>query len=518
MPNQSHLQVKARLFAMQRLAVVFVCLVILALTAMECWQVWSGYRQALEEAETSTSNLARSVAQHAEDSIKEIDTLTTGMQERLEWDGLGNIQSERLRTLFKKQVADIPQLHGLFVYDKEGKWLVTDKDVVPEGANNSDREYFIYHKNHIDPNLRIGPVVRSRSTDELILPVSRRISNRDGSFAGVLLATLQISYFVKFYSGFKVDDKGAIVLAMTNGTILARRPFNESVIGTSLSKSEIFTQYLPHSPSGTVMITAVVDGVRRMYSYQQLSRYPLVIEAGLSRDAILASWRTDAERSAAVVAFIVACMLVLGVTLLRQIRQTVQTEGELRSMQIALEELALQDSLTGLANRRRLDAVLPVEISRAKRNNSPLGIVMTDIDHFKRYNDLYGHPAGDACLQAVAQEIKSSIKRASDLAVRYGGEEMTILLPGTDEVGCYQVAKRVLNAIRALNIPHKGSELGTVTISAGVYTYLPQRGDLSSAHLIKAADEALYLAKKSGRNTVQGAAVDHNRTLYPAQD
>ncbi|WP_434141180.1 sensor domain-containing diguanylate cyclase [Pseudomonas luteola] len=490
---------------MQQLGLAFVCLVIFALTAMECWQVWSGYRQALLEAETSTSNLARSVAQHAEDSIKEIDTLTIGAQERLEWDGLGNIQTERLRALFKRQVAGIPQLHGLFVYDKEGKWLVTDKDVVPEGANNSDREYFIYHQNHTSSEHRIGPVVKSRSTGELILPVSRRISNRDGSFAGVLLATLRVDYFVQFYSGFKVDDKGAIVLALTNGTILARRPFNESVIGSSLSKSEIFTRYLPHSQSGTVLITAVVDGVKRMYSYQQLTRYPLIIEAGLSKEAILASWRADAERSAAVVAFMIAGMLALGVTLLRQIRRTVQTEEQLRQAHRELEELSLHDSLTGLGNRRQLDRVLPIEINRARRSHDPLGVIMIDIDHFKRYNDLYGHLAGDACIQAVAQVIRDATRRVSDLAIRYGGEEMTILLPGTDELGTYQVAERALTAIRSLHIPHQGSEIGEVTVSAGVYTYRPTEEHIAPELLIKAADKALYIAKEHGRNRVYPA-------------
>nr|WP_308423903.1 sensor domain-containing diguanylate cyclase [Pseudomonas asuensis] len=417
----------------------------------------------------------RSVAQHAEDSIKEVDTLIIGAAERVRWDGVNNLQVDRLHHLFKQQVAVVPQLHGLFIYDKDGKWLVTDKDVIPKGINNSDRDYFIYHRTHTDPGIRINPVVKSRSTGDLIIPVSQRINNPDGSFAGVLLATLKVDYFVQFYSGFKVDPKGAIVVALTDGTILARRPFKESVIGTSLAKSVIFTDYLPHSRSGTALITAVVDKVERMYSYKQLDRYPLVVEAGLSKEAILASWYSDAQRSVAVVAFIIAGTLAVGITLLRQIRHSTRTEEELRIAHVALEKLAMQDSLTGLANRRQLDAVLPAEISRARRNGIPLGIVMIDIDHFKRYNDLYGHLAGDACIQAVAQAIRASVKRAGDLAVRYGGEEMTVLLPGTDELGTYQVAERISQAVRDLHIPHQGNETGEVTISAGVYTYLPSQ-------------------------------------------
>ncbi|KTC42112.1 hypothetical protein AO269_26685 [Pseudomonas putida] len=158
--------------------------------------------------------------------------------------------------------------------------------------------------------------------------------------------------------------------------------------------------------------------------------------------------------------------------------------------------------MTGLANRRQLDAALPDEIGRARRNARPLGVIMLDIDHFKRFNDLYGHPAGDECIKAVGQAVLSCVGRSGDLVVRYGGEEILVLLPESDETGAWQVAEKVLLAVRALAIAHAGSDLGIVTISAGVHVWRNNDPDAGAQNLVEAADQALYRAKTSGRNRV----------------
>lgn len=144
----------------------------------------------------------------------------------------------------------MPQLHGLFVYGPDGSWIVTDQAVVPPNANNADRDYFIYHRDHTDRGVHIGSVVRSRSTGDLIIPISRRLQYADGSFAGVLLGTIKVEWFVRYYGDFKIDERGALVLAKRDGTILVRRPFVEQVVGRSLSSSEIFRKHLPYASEG----------------------------------------------------------------------------------------------------------------------------------------------------------------------------------------------------------------------------------------------------------------------------
>ena len=169
-----------------------------------------------------------------------------------------------------------------------------------------------------------------------------------------------------------------------------------------------------------------------------------------------------------------------------------------------LELLSVTDPLTGIANRRRMDDVLEAEWRRALRDRSGMSIAMIDIDHFKLYNDHYGHPAGDRCLFLVADALRRNVRHI-DLVARYGGEEFAVILPGSDVVGARTVAERVCAAVVELNEPHALTECGFVTVSVGFAAVKPAK-DLTVDLLIQLADEQLYLAKRDGRNQVMGAA------------
>ncbi|WP_085656468.1 sensor domain-containing diguanylate cyclase [Pseudomonas sp. B11(2017)] len=483
-----------------RLTVSFMLVVVIAFVAVESWRTWRDYRAAFASARDSVTNLARATAQHAEDTIRQVDVLTAGLCERVEGDGLQNMDVKRIHNLLVQQSKIMPQLHGLFIYGPDGQWIVTDKEVTPEMANNADRDYFQYHRTHEDRQVRIGQVVESRSTHDLIIPISRRLNNPDGSFAGVLLGTVKVSYFVDYYGDFRIDDKGALVLALRDGTILVRRPFIAQVVGKSLAGSEIFRTYLPSANTGTAQIKAVVDDTERLYGYRALTTYPLVVEAGLSRDSIIAPWRRDLLKNGLVLVFLIGVLSTFGLIVLNQLRQRMAMEREIRQAHQTMRDMALTDSLTGLGNRRRLDAALADEIRLARRQGSALSLIMLDVDHFKRYNDRYGHAAGDDCLHAVGQAIRLAVKRPGDLAVRYGGEEFTVLLPNTDGAGAIEVAGQILQTIRALRLEHSGHPLGYVTASAGIATGHPVTDDVTPASLLKAADTCLYQAKQQGRN------------------
>jgi diguanylate cyclase len=485
----------------QHLAFTFMALVLFFLVGLDIWQSWTARTQALRVAELSTANLARSLAQHAETTVQQADTVLGDLVERVQTDGLGPAQIQRLHHLLQERRGAL-ELHGLFIYDKDGHWLVTSNDADPIGVNNADREYFLYHRTTPGPAPHIGAVIRSRSSDELVIPISRRIDDAEGRFAGVALATLKMDDFNRFYASFALDRQGVIVLALRNGTILARRPYEENTIGSSLAKSHVFSDLLPNAPSGTQLVPSIIDGVPRMLSYRALERYPLVVEAAESKDAILAVWYANLWRSVAFILIASIAMGVLGRTLIRQIRRSQRNEADLRNTHAALQKLAMQDDLTGLANRRQLDIALPHEIGRARRNGRPLGLIMIDIDHFKRFNDLYGHPAGDHCIRSVGQTLLACVGRTGDLVVRYGGEELLVLLPESGELGTWLVAEKILYSVRALNIQHAGSDTSIVTISAGVYAW-PANDPAADAHtLIRAADDALYKAKRGGRNRI----------------
>lgn len=174
--------------------------------------------------------------------------------------------------------------------------------------------------------------------------------------------------------------------------------------------------------------------------------------------------------------------------------------NEIGRLNKTLESLARMDSLTGVANRRHFDEVLLREWERGKRDNTPVSLILLDIDYFKTYNDAYGHPAGDDCLARVARAVSSVMRRTADMVARYGGEEFVIVLPNTDEDGAADVAARLVAAVDSLGLEHKGSLISPhVTISVGVATVVPSVR-LARSQLVDATDAALYDAKKAGRH------------------
>jgi diguanylate cyclase (GGDEF)-like protein len=186
----------------------------------------------------------------------------------------------------------------------------------------------------------------------------------------------------------------------------------------------------------------------------------------------------------------------------RRFQKLVRTEEMLRKANEKLGRLVTTDGLTGIANRRSFDQHLEVEWKRAKRNRLPLSLVMIDIDHFKRYNDRWGHPQGDHCLHKVARTIRKVLARPSDFAARYGGEEFVVMLPATDSEGAHHVAEKIRQAVGGLEIPHQDSPVSPwVTLSLGVATSAsPVDPERSPADLLRQADTALYQAKAQGRN------------------
>ena len=193
------------------------------------------------------------------------------------------------------------------------------------------------------------------------------------------------------------------------------------------------------------------------------------------------------------------------VYVLRDISERKMAEEKLQDAFHTVEQLALVDGLTGVANRRLMDETLNREWMRALRDGTSLSLLLIDVDHFKLYNDLYGHLAGDSCLQTIATAIQSGLRRPPDLLARYGGEEFVIILPNTPAMGAEMMSHKVLTAVASCAIPHTGSPYGTVTVSLGCATVIATM-DATVKDLLKAADDAMYRAKTSGRNQMRLAA------------
>ena len=176
---------------------------------------------------------------------------------------------------------------------------------------------------------------------------------------------------------------------------------------------------------------------------------------------------------------------------------------ELKKANKELERLASMDGLTGLANRRLFDQTLEKESKRAQREDNQLGLLMLDIDHFKYYNDTYGHQAGDECLKKLSAKMREILYRPGDMAARYGGEEFAVILPNTDQKGIKEVAERLRQEIKDLELEHKESPISEyVTVSIGAVCAKPCQ-QAEPDKIVQAADKALYLAKEAGRDQVK---------------
>lgn len=186
------------------------------------------------------------------------------------------------------------------------------------------------------------------------------------------------------------------------------------------------------------------------------------------------------------------------------VRARIRNHLDMKRMRDELAEMAVTDALTGLGNRRRLEKVLNQETSRLSRSGGLLSVIILDIDFFKKFNDLYGHTAGDRCLTMVAAALNRAVHHANDVTIRYGGEEFACVLPEIEHPEAMEIAISIRDRVQALGIPHSGSDASPfVSVSLGVATALCIPGSQPDSW-IRAADEQLYVAKAAGRNLVAG--------------
>lgn len=479
------------------LAGFFTVLVCFSITSITLWQLRQTRNHELEMASTTAANLSRSMAQQADDTFDHAYIPVAGIVERLVYDGFTSATSSRMHGYLRATAASVEQIQALFIYDKDGNAAASSLTPIASGANNADRDYFKYHQ-AVDSTLpHISHPVRSRATGEWVIPLSRRVNDSAGNFAGVVVATIELAYFERFFDRFDIGKRGALTLAMDDGIVLARRPSLENLRGASAADGELFSKYLKDRYEGTATVRSYLDQEVRLYGYKRLDRYPMVVLAGLSQQEVLDEWDQYAWRSLAIIICVVLANLLFGALLFQQIRFGLNAESQLRIASHSLEKLALLDGLTGLANRRHFQEILALEFVSGQANQHPLSLIMIDIDHFKSYNENYGHLAGDKCIVAVAECIRTQLNRTGDLAVRYGGEEMAVFLPYSERQGAQVLAGKIRAAVLARAIEHKGNPGGIVSISLGVYGC--GTGECPTMETFVArAEVALYTAKRQG--------------------
>ncbi|WP_028138478.1 sensor domain-containing diguanylate cyclase [Bradyrhizobium japonicum] len=369
------------------------------------------------------------------------------------------------------------------VFDAEGRLTIDASTLDPLPENRSEEDYFRVHRDNPDVGLFISRPMLFRGTYAIVL--SRRISDTDGGFLGVVAGSIRFSYFHQLFEQLKLDPEDTITVLKRDRTIMMRRPFDLDIIGTNLNdrrswRADNLRIGAAYSGQGPV------DPTPRLYVRGGDSG-PLFVVAGKPLTAVFALWEKEAFRIGAVV--LALALFVLGSTLVlaREIGRRAEAERK-------LEEMATTDALTGLKNRRKFDSVIDVEWRRAMRQKAPIALVMIDADHFKAYNDSFGHQAGDQVLVGIAICISDSVSRAGDCAARYGGEEFAVLLPNTSATDAFKVAEAIRTKVQGWS-----DEQVISTVSCGVASLVPAAG-MDWSILVAAADKALYAAKAGGRN------------------
>lgn len=482
-------------------AIAFFSLVCLSLAGMHGWSVLQARSEQIAAAEVATAAMSRALADQLGSALGGTDALLADLAERVEHGAVAD-DGPRLAAYLAQRLQRNGLLAELSVYDELARPALTSGVATAPAAL---AEHIRYHQGAPGNLLYIGLPLRDATGKLWLLPMTRRLTLPDGSYGGVALATMRLAQLQGLANEFDIGPHGAVAVGLEGGTLLAARPAAELSIGKNVANAPAFS--LARVPPLSGAGHAASDG--KVFSYQRVSGYPLLLTITRSTDDILAAWWESAYMSTLGAALLLLLQLWMGIRLYGQIALRDRLETERRILQKllvkksrSLRHQALKDALTGIANRRQLDARLAHEFSRAQNDGNSLAMVILDVDYFKKYNDQYGHPAGDECLRFIASCVNGGRRRSHDLAARMGGEEFAILLPNTGLRGAIAVAETIRKTVAAHRMTHVDGQPHSVTVSCGVHALVPVAG-MAPQELVDAADRALYLAKTSGRNRVR---------------
>jgi diguanylate cyclase (GGDEF)-like protein len=466
-----------------KLLILFALVTVIGFSAI-CVSVMLDMRRGEEElARQSLENLASGIDADISRNVELYDLSLRAVVNNMIDSGLKDVSKPIRQLILFDHAATAKHFGAIQVFDAEGRLAIDASTLDPLPEDRSDEEYFRIHRDNPDAGLFISRPMLHHGAYSIVL--SRRIPAEDGSFLGVVAGSIRFSYFHDLFGRLKLGPSDTITVFRRDGTVIMRTPFDLDFIGRNLGESPVIKR-VSSEPSGSHSAISQLDGKPRLYVWRDSTKALVVLVGKPWRD-IYQLWQTEAIRIGALMSVLI--VFVLGITLF-----LAHEIGRRAAAEDKLEELATTDALTGLRNRRKFDAVIDAEWRRAARQRKPLALLMIDADHFKNYNDAFGHQAGDEVLVGIAICISDSVRRAGDCTARYGGEEFAVLLPGLGAAEALGVAEMI-----RLKVEQWCGEPAITTVSIGVASLMPTTA-ASWRGLVRAADEALYAAKAGGRN------------------
>jgi diguanylate cyclase (GGDEF)-like protein len=449
-----------------------------------CASVMLDMRRGEEElARQTLENLASTIDSDISRNIELFDLSLRAVASNMVAPEIKDVSKPIRHLILFDHAATAKHFGAIQVFDAAGRLIVDASTLDPLPEYHGDEEYFQIHRNQPDAGLFISRPMLHRGAFAIVL--SRRITGSNGGFLGVVAGSIRFSYFHELFGRLTLGPDDAITILRPDATVIMRRPFDLDVIGKNIGGVPGVMRAVSE-PSGWYSGSGTMDGVKRLLVWRDGTK-PLVVLVGKPWNDIFRLWRIEVIRIGAIMLALILFVLAVTLFLAREIGRLARAEDK-------LEELATTDALTGLKNRRKFDTEIDSEWRRAMRHKMPVALLMIDADHFKSYNDTFGHQAGDQMLVGIAICISDSVRRVGDCAARYGGEEFAVLLPGLSAVE----AVRMAEAIR-LKVQEWSDGPTVTTVSIGVASLTPV-ANLDWSILLKAADKALYAAKASGRN------------------
>jgi diguanylate cyclase (GGDEF)-like protein len=457
--------------------------------------LWDSRERDREQARQAAANLIATISSDIERNLELYDLSLQAVVDGMKIPAFSDLQPEVRRLILFDRAATARDMGSIFVLDKDGSVIIDSRTLTPHQENYSQRDFFVVQKLNPATGLYVSRPWLDDNSEHLIA-ISRRLFSSDGTFSGAVVGTLRLDYFRRLFEKIKLSGQSAMTLVRDDGSIVMRSPFFEQMIGRSVAGYPLFRKIVSYA-SGSIEYIAGIDGIKRLYVYQRVGEYPLIISYGLSLESIYADWR----QKAGLIGLLMFALCSLNVALIVFLAGAVKRRSQAEH-QLAIT--ATTDGLTGLCNRRRLDEMFDLEWHRAMRTQNPVALLMIDADNFKHFNDQFGHQAGDAALIALAHCIQDNTQRASDISARYGGEEFAILLPATSLADAVHLAENIRSSVLSLRADQQGRPDSSPTVSIGAASMVPRQG-LQPRDLIKAADTALYQAKSKGRNRTEPA-------------
>lgn len=473
-------------------------LIIIAIVLIAAlWLIMNLQHRVLASKSQEITNLALVLSQETERAFQAIETVQTGIIERMQSDGMDSPQAFRARAkardmhfMLREKAVDLPYVEALTVVSAEGELYNFSRYLPIPKVNVSDRDY--YKALVANPGLDsfLSEPVQNRGNGSWTIYLAMKVRDTRGEMLGMVLGAMRLDYFEKFYGSINTGKGGAISMFRSDGMLLVRHP---PVPGTVGKRYPHMAVGIPGSISSqdnqAITHLSPVDAQELLTTAKSLDNYPVVVSVGASLTSIAASWRPEGVVigvGAALLCVILAACMFLG-------KRQLNAQYRLSD---AANHLARHDALTGLPNRVLFSERLRKYVQSGQRHPEPVAILLVDLDYFKSVNDTLGHPFGDSLLCVIADRLCKCVG-PEDLVSRLGGDEFGIIQRApTSSLATQQLAQRLVDAV-AVPCNVDGNQIVT-SASIGI-TSAPADGT-DADQLLKNADLALYRAKADGRS------------------